>query len=127
MKEQKHVKNPRGMLLMTGIVILLVLYLEWKVIYSYIQGGEGAASLTLVIVSSILMLAGCVFVGWLAIRLYKQAKEAEAEVPEAEITPASGEEDEAANSGEDVPGEEAAAEETPAEGTKEDGQNDPKL
>lgn len=87
MKEQKQVKNPKGMLLMTVIVIILVLYLEWKVIDSYLKGGEGAASLTLVIISSIVMVAGCVLIACLAIKLYKQSREAAEEIPDAEIAP----------------------------------------
>lgn len=139
MKEQKQVKNPKGMLLMTGIVIILVLYLEWKVIDSYLKGGEGAASLTLVIVSSILMVAGCVFIGWLAIRLYRQAREAAEDIPEGEIVPASEEtaEADAAEETAEKTAAEETAEETAAgedaadkmteEVQKEEAPNDPKL
>ena len=104
MKEQKQVKNPKGMLLMTGIVIILVLYLEWKVIDSYLKGGEGAASLTLVIVSSVIMVAGCVLIACLAIKLYRQSREAAEEIPDAEIAPVEGNDADAEKAGsEEIP------------------------
>ena len=121
MKEQKQVKNPKGMLLMTGIVIVLVLYLEWKVIDSYLKGGEGAASLTLVIVSSILMVAGCVLIAYLAIRLYKQSKEAAEEIPDAEITLA---EENAAEDPEEAAEEASVAEADASEEPAQEGTHD---
>ena len=117
MNEQRKVKNPKGMLLMTGIVIILVLYLEWKVIHAYLLGGEGAPSLALVIISSIVMVAGCVLIGWLAIRLYKQSKEADDGVIEAEVVPTEEEE----------PAIEETASEEPQEEPQKEEKDDPEL
>lgn len=81
MNQNPKVKNPTAMLFMCGIVILAVLYMLWQVVSAYLQGGEGAPSLAVVIIGAILLVGGCIFIGFLAFRLYKQSKE-EAEVQE---------------------------------------------
>ena len=69
--EPKKIKNPTGMLIMHGTVIAVVLYMAWQLVRSYRAGGAEAPSLTTLIVG------GCVVVGWLAVRLFLQAKREE--------------------------------------------------
>lgn len=73
-KDSKQIKNPNAMLVMHGIVILLVLYLFWQLLRDYLRGGEGAPSLTVLIVGGVLLIGGCGLVAYLALRLYRQAK-----------------------------------------------------
>ncbi len=80
MNQNPKVKNPTAMLFMCGIVILAVLYMLWQVVSAYLAGGEGAPSLTVVIVGALLLVGGCIFIGSMAFRLYKQSKE-EQEAP----------------------------------------------
>ncbi len=84
MNQNPKVKNPSAMLFLHGIVILVVLYMLWQVVSAYLQGGEGAPSLAVVIIGSLLLLGGCVFVGIMALRLYKQSKEAATEELQAQ-------------------------------------------
>ncbi len=72
------------MLFLHGIVILVVLYMLWQVVSAYLEGGEGAPSLAVVIIGSLLLLGGCIFVGIMALRLYKQSKQAGSEDPQAQ-------------------------------------------
>ena len=58
--EPKKIKNPTGMLIMHGTVI-----------------AAEAPSLTTLIVGLVLLVGGCVVVGWLAVRLFLQAKREE--------------------------------------------------
>ncbi len=82
MNQNPKVKNPTAMLFMCGIVILAVLYMLWQVVSAYLQGGEGAPSLAVVIIGAVLLVGGCIFIGFLALRLYKQSKEEAKEEPE---------------------------------------------
>lgn len=75
--EPKKIKNPTGMLIMHGTVIAVVLYMAWQLVRSYRAGGAEAPSLTTLIVGLVLLVAGCVVVGWLAVRLFLQAKREE--------------------------------------------------
>ena len=72
--EPKKIKNPTGMLIMHGTVIAVVLYMAWQLVRSYRAGGAEAPSLTTLIVGLVLLVGGCVVVGWLAVRLFLQAK-----------------------------------------------------
>ena len=67
--EPKKIKNPTGMLIMHGTVIAVVLYMAWQLVRSYRAGGAEAPSLTTLIVGLVLLV-----VGWLAVRLFLQAK-----------------------------------------------------
>ena len=67
--EPKKIKNPTGMLIMHGTVIAVVLYMAWQLVRSYRAGGAEAPSLTTLIVGLVLLVGGCVVVGWLAVRL----------------------------------------------------------
>ena len=69
--EPKKIKNPTGMLIMHGTVIAVVLYMAWQLVRSYRAGGAEAPSLTTLIVGLVLL------VGWLAVRLFLQAKREE--------------------------------------------------
>ena len=69
--EPKKIKNPTGMLIMHGTVIAVVLYMAWQLVRA---GGAEAPSLTTLIVGLVLLVGGCVVVGWLAVRLFLQAK-----------------------------------------------------
>ena len=71
--EPKKIKNPTGMLIMHGTVIAVVLYMAWQLVRSYRAGGAEAPSLT----TLVLLVGGCVVVGWLAVRLFLQAKREE--------------------------------------------------
>lgn len=82
MNQNPKVKNPTAMLFMCGIVILAVLYMLWQVVSAFLQGGEGAPSLAVVIIGAVLLVGGCIFIGFLAFRLYKQSKEEAKEEPE---------------------------------------------
>ena len=73
--EPKKIKNPTGMLIMHGTVIAVVLYMAWQLVRSYRAGGAEAPSLTTLIVALVLLVGGCV--GWLAVRLFLQAKREE--------------------------------------------------
>ena len=64
--EPKKIKNPTGMLIMHGTVIAVVLYMAWQLVRSYRAGGAEAPSLTTLIVGLVLLVGGCVVVGWLA-------------------------------------------------------------
>ena len=75
--EPKKIKNPTGMLIMHGTVIAVVLYMAWQLVRSYRAGGAEAPSLTTLIVGLVLLVGGCVGVGWLAVRLFLQAKREE--------------------------------------------------
>lgn len=75
--EPKKIKNPTGMLIMHGTVIAVVLYMAWQLVRSYRAGGAEAPSLTTLIVGLVLLDGGCVVVGWLAVRLFLQAKREE--------------------------------------------------
>ena len=75
--EPKKIKNPTGMLIMHGTVIAVVLYMAWQLVRSYRAGGAEAPSLTTLIVGLVLLVGGCVVVGWLAVRLLLQAKREE--------------------------------------------------
>ena len=66
--EPKKIKNPTGMLIMHGTVIAVVLYMAWQLVRSYLAGGAEAPSLTTLIVGLVLLVGGCVVVGWLAVR-----------------------------------------------------------
>ena len=66
--EPKKIKNPTGMLIMHGTVIAVVLYMAWQLVRSYRAGGAEAPSLTTLIVGLVLLVGGCVVVGWLAVR-----------------------------------------------------------
>lgn len=70
--EPKKIKNPTGMLIMHGTVIAVVLYMAWQLVRSYRAGGAEAPSLTTLIVGLVLLV-----VGWLAVRLFLQAKREE--------------------------------------------------
>lgn len=75
--EPKKIKNPTGMLIMHGTVIAVVLYMAWQLVRSYRAGGAEAPSLTTLIVGLVLLVGGCVVVGWLAVWLFLQAKREE--------------------------------------------------
>lgn len=75
--EPKKIKNPTGMLIMHGTVIAVVLYMAWQLVRSYRAGGAEAPSLTTLIVGLVLLVGGCVVVGWLSVRLFLQAKREE--------------------------------------------------
>lgn len=75
--EPKKIKNPTGMLIMHGTVIAVVLYMAWQLVRSYRAGGAEAPSLTTLIVGLVLLVGGCVVVGWLAVRFFLQAKREE--------------------------------------------------
>ena len=75
--EPKKIKIPTGMLIMHGTVIAVVLYMAWQLVRSYRAGGAEAPSLTTLIVGLVLLVGGCVVVGWLAVRLFLQAKREE--------------------------------------------------
>ncbi len=68
------VKNPLGMLVMSAIVIAFVGYLYWDTVRLYLAGGENAPSLALVIIGGIVLLAGMVYIGSGAIRIYLREK-----------------------------------------------------
>ena len=73
-KEQPRVKNPTGMLTMHGLVIAIVVYMFWQILKNYLAGGPDAPSLALVIGAGVVLLGGCVVIGYMAIRLYRQSK-----------------------------------------------------
>ena len=75
--EPKKIKNQTGMLIMHGTVIAVVLYMAWQLVRSYRAGGAEAPSRTTLIVGLVLLGGGCVVVGWLAVRLFLQAKREE--------------------------------------------------
>ena len=77
--EPKKIKNPTGMLIMHGTVIAVVLYMAWQLVRSYRAGGAEAPSLTTLIVGLVLLVGGCVVVGWLAVRLFLQLHAAAAQ------------------------------------------------
>ena len=83
--EPKKIKNPTGMLIMHGTVIAVVLYMAWQLVRSYRAGGAEAPSLTTLIVGLVLLVGGCVVVGWLAVRLFLQAKREEKALEQDEI------------------------------------------
>ena len=73
--EPKKIKNPTGMLIMHGTVIAVVLYMAWQLVRSYRAGGAEAPSLTTLIVGLVLLVGGCVVVGWLAVRLEQETEQ----------------------------------------------------
>ena len=75
--EPKKIKGPAGMLSRDGAVMGGVLYMAWQLVRSYRAGGAEAPSLTTLIVGLVLLVGGCVVVGWLAVRLFLQAKREE--------------------------------------------------
>ena len=77
--EPKKIKNPTGMLIMHGTVIAVVLYMAWQLVRSYRAGGAEAPSLTTLIVGLVLLVGGCVVVGWLALQAKREEKALEQE------------------------------------------------
>lgn len=80
--ETPKVRNPGGMLGLQGMVILLVLYLYYQVVKNYLAGGPDAPSLATVIIGGVVLIGGCVGVGYMAIRIYRQATKKPEEAPE---------------------------------------------
>lgn len=79
--ETPKVRNPGGMLGLQGMVILLVLYLYYQVVKNYLAGGPDAPSLATVVVGGIVLIGGCIGVGCMAFRIYRQATKKLEEAP----------------------------------------------
>ncbi len=73
-QDQPKVKSPLGMLVMSGIVIALVAYLYWDTVRQYQAGGPGAPTFSTLVVGGGLLLAGALYVGTSAIRIFLQEK-----------------------------------------------------
>lgn len=73
-KERPKIKHPTGMLVMYGIVILIVVYMYYQVLQNYWAGGPDAPALSMVIISGVILLGGCCYIGYMAVRLYLQAR-----------------------------------------------------
>ncbi len=73
-KENLKVKSLVGMIVMTAVVIACVVYYFWQSVSAYLDGGEGAPSLTTLIAGGAVLAVGCGYVISCAVRIYLQEK-----------------------------------------------------
>ena len=83
-KPSPKVKNPGAMITLHMLIIAYVVYLFYTILRDYLAGGEGAPSLTVVILGGVFLLGGAVLVACLSVRLYRQAKQAQKEDAQTE-------------------------------------------
>ncbi len=84
--QPKKVRSPVGMVVMTGIVILVVLYYLWQLVEKYLDGGLDAPNLATVILTGAVLVGGCGYILYLAIRIYRQSRKEQDPPEEAEET-----------------------------------------
>ena len=77
MQEQKAPGNPTTMILFRVLAIGYVIWMLKDVVKAYFAGGPDAPSGIFVLVSCLVLGAGCVWIGIMSYRQYKQMKEAE--------------------------------------------------
>ncbi len=79
-------KNPDGIFTFRLVAVGYVLYMVWQCVQAYLKGGEGAPSLPAVIIASLVLGGGSIFLGILSYRNWKTDKAAYKEYLEAEAT-----------------------------------------
>lgn len=70
----KKVRSPVGMAVMTGIVVLVVLYYLWQLVEKYRAGGSDAPNLATVLLTGVVLIGGCGYILYLAVRIYRQSR-----------------------------------------------------
>lgn len=90
--------NPTNMVLVRLLAVGYVLWILKDLVVVYVEGGEGAPKLWVLILTIVLFLAGCGWILWITFKQYKQLKarqEAEAAAAaEAEAALAKAQEEE---------------------------------
>lgn len=76
-QEQKAPGNPTTMILFRVLAIGYVIWMLKDVVKAYFAGGPDAPSGIFVLVSCLVLGAGCVWIGIMSYKQYKQMKEAE--------------------------------------------------
>ena len=77
MQEQKAPGNPTTMILFRVLAIGYVIWMLKDVVKAYFAGGSDAPSGLLVLVAVLVLGGGCVWIGIMSYKQYKQMKEAE--------------------------------------------------
>lgn len=68
-------KSPKGALTFRILAIGIIVYLLADLLLAYFKGGADAPSLTLILVASVVLGGGAVFVGYLTWKAWKQDTE----------------------------------------------------
>ena len=79
-QEQKAPGNPTTMILFRVLAIGYVIWMLKDVVKAYFAGGPDAPSGLLVLVAVLVLGGGCVWIGIMSYKQYKQMKEAEREM-----------------------------------------------
>lgn len=107
-------KNPDNALIFRLIAVAYVLYLVWQCVQAFLAGGEGAPSLTAVIITCVVLGGGGILLGVLSYIKWKADKAAYKEYLDAEAAAAAAE-DGWSDQDWDVDPDEIAAEDTQEE------------
>lgn len=75
-QEQKAPGNPTTMILFRALAVGYVLWMLKDVIKAYIAGGPEAPSTLLVVVATVVLGAGCIWIGFASYRQWKEMKKA---------------------------------------------------
>lgn len=70
-------KSPKGALTFRIAAIGIILYILADLLLAYCKGGEGAPSLTLILIACVILGGGAVLVGILTWKAWKRDKESE--------------------------------------------------
>ena len=68
-------KNPKGALTFRILAIGVILYILADLVLAFVRGGEGAPSLTFILVAAAILGGGAVFVGVLTWKAWKKDTE----------------------------------------------------
>ncbi len=69
-------KNPDNLFIFRLVAVGYILYMVWQCVQSYLEGGEGTPSLTVVILTCTLLGGGAIALGFVSYRSWKVAKAA---------------------------------------------------
>ena len=76
-EQQSQPGNPTTMLMFRVLAIGYVLWMLKDLVVAYIAGGEEAPSLAVLIGAIVVLGGGCVWIGWMSYKQWKQMKEAQ--------------------------------------------------
>jgi len=91
-------RNPDNVFLFRLLAVGYILYIVWKTVSLYLEGGEDAPQLWMLCLSTVLLGGGAIFLGVISYQAWKKAKAqqlAEAEAAAEEAFAAEQEEEEA--------------------------------
>ena len=66
--------NPTNMIMFRLLAVGYILWMLKDLVVMYIEGGEDAPSLPLLLGTAVVFIAGCVFILWASVKQYKQFK-----------------------------------------------------